>query len=37
MRRDGKIKIYDQVLAQLDKGEPAAEPNLPGGFNFPTK
>jgi len=37
MRRDGKIKIYDNVLAQLDKGEPAAEPNLPGGFNFPTK
>ena len=35
MRRDGKIKIYDDVLAQLDKSEPAAEPNLPGGLNFP--
>jgi peptidyl-prolyl cis-trans isomerase D len=35
MRRDGKIRIYDDVLAQLDKSEPAAEPNLPGGLNFP--
>jgi len=37
MRRDGKIKIYDEVLAQLDRAEPAAEPNLPAGLNFPTK
>jgi parvulin-like peptidyl-prolyl isomerase len=37
MRRDGTIKIYNDVLAELDKGEPAAEPNLPGGFSFPTK
>ena len=37
MKQDGKIKIYDQVLAQLDEGEPAAEPILPGGLNFPTK
>ena len=37
MRQDGKIKIYESVLAQLDEGEPAAEPILPGGLNFPTK
>jgi hypothetical protein len=35
MRRDGKIKLYDDVLAQLDKSEPVAEPNLPGGLNLP--
>ena len=33
MKRDGKIKIYQDVLAQLQEEEPAAEPNLPGGFN----
>jgi peptidyl-prolyl cis-trans isomerase D len=33
MKRDGKIKIYNDVLAQLDDSEPAAEPILPGGFN----
>jgi peptidyl-prolyl cis-trans isomerase D len=37
MKRDGKIKIYDSVLAQLEESEPAAEPNFPGGFEFPTK
>ena len=37
MKRDGKIKIYDSVLAQLDEAEPAAEPGLPAGLNFPTK
>jgi peptidyl-prolyl cis-trans isomerase D len=37
MKQDGKIKIYDDVLAQLDEGEPAAEPGLPAGLNFPTK
>lgn len=37
MKHDGKIKIYEDVLAQLDEGEPAAEPILPGGLNFPTK
>lgn len=37
MKQDGKIKIYNEVLAQLDEGEPAAEPILPGGLNFPTK
>ena len=37
MRQNGKIKIYESVLAQLDEGEPAAEPILPGGLNFPTK
>ena len=30
MKRDGKIKIYQNVLDQLE--EPAAEPNLPEGF-----
>jgi len=33
MKHDGKIKIYDNVLAQLEEEEPAAEPGLPGGFN----
>jgi peptidyl-prolyl cis-trans isomerase D len=37
MKRDGKIKIYNDVLAQLEEEEPAAEPILPGGLNFPTK
>ena len=37
MKRDGKIKIYNDVLAQLEDSEPAAEPNLPGGFEFPAK
>lgn len=37
MRQEGKIKIYDEVLAQLDQAEPAAEPIFPGGLNFPTK
>jgi parvulin-like peptidyl-prolyl isomerase len=37
MKQDGKIEIYEKVLAQLDEGEPAAEPILPGGLNFPTK
>jgi len=37
MKRDGKIKIYEDVLAQMEEAEPAAEPGLPGGLNFPTK
>jgi peptidyl-prolyl cis-trans isomerase D len=37
MKQDGRIKIYGDVLAQLDEGEPAAEPGLPAGLNFPTK
>lgn len=37
MKADGKIKIYPEVLAQLEEDEPAAEPAIPGGFNFPTK
>lgn len=37
MRKEGKIKIYPEVLAQLDEGEPVAEPGLPAGLNFPTK
>lgn len=36
MKNDGKIKIYDDVLAQIEEDEP--EPaTLPGGLNFPTK
>jgi peptidyl-prolyl cis-trans isomerase D len=37
MKQDGKITIYDDVLAELDKSETAAEPTLPAGLNFPTK
>jgi len=37
MRQDGRIKIYPDVLAQLEEDEPAAEPGLPPGLNFPTK
>lgn len=37
MKKDGDIKIYENVMAQLDESEPAAEPGLPGGLNFPTK
>ena len=37
MKQNGDIKIYDDVLAQLEEAEPAAEPGLPGGLNFPTK
>jgi hypothetical protein len=37
MKQNGKIKIYEDVLAQLDEGEPVAEPGLPAGLNFPTK
>jgi peptidyl-prolyl cis-trans isomerase D len=33
MRRDGKIKINQEVLAQLE--EASAEPDLPAGLNFP--
>jgi hypothetical protein len=36
MKRDGKIKIYESVLKQLEEAEPAAQP-LPGGLNFPIK
>jgi len=35
MKRDGKIKIYDKVLAQLEEDEPAAEPMFPGGPGGP--
>src|SRR5687768_1965664 len=31
MERDGKIKVYNDVLTRLDAAEPAAQP-LPGGF-----
>ena len=38
MRRDGKIKIYDDVLNSIEvEAEPAAVPGLPAGLNFPTK
>ena len=32
MKQDGKIKIYKDVLAQLEEDEPAAEPIFPGGL-----
>ena len=38
MRREGKIKIYEDVLTRLDESIPAAEPpGFPKGLNFPTK
>ena len=38
MKRDGKIKIYDDVLNSIEvEEEPAAVPGLPPGLNFPTK
>jgi peptidyl-prolyl cis-trans isomerase D len=38
MKRDGRIYVYEDVLGaiKLDE-EPAAMPNFPGGFNFPSK
>ena len=35
MKRDGKIEIYENVLNQMEEAEPAAEPILPSGLNFP--
>ena len=35
MKQQGKIEINQDVLAQLDESEAAAEPGLPGGLNFP--
>lgn len=37
MKQAGKIKINEDVLSRLEESEPAAEPGLPPGFNFPTK
>jgi peptidyl-prolyl cis-trans isomerase D len=37
MRREQDIQVYDEVLAQLDQSETAAEPMLPPGFNIPTQ
>lgn len=39
MKQDGKIKIYEDVLKELDEAQAASapEPALPPGFNFPTK
>jgi parvulin-like peptidyl-prolyl isomerase len=37
MKQDGRIEIYEDKLAQLEESEPAAEPGLPAGLNFPTK
>jgi peptidyl-prolyl cis-trans isomerase D len=38
MKRDGKIKVYDDVLNSIAvEEEPAAVPGLPPGLNFPTK
>jgi peptidyl-prolyl cis-trans isomerase D len=34
MKREGKITIYEKVLARLEAAEPSAQP-LPGGLNFP--
>ena len=31
MKQAGEIEIYEEVLAQLDESEPAAEPALPAG------
>ena len=35
MKKDGKIKIYDDVINRLDESEAAAEPALPQGLNLP--
>jgi len=38
MKREGRIKIYEDVLATIQTvEEPAALPNFPGGFDFPSK
>lgn len=39
MKQNGKIKIYEDVLKELDESQAASapEPALPPGFNFPTK
>jgi peptidyl-prolyl cis-trans isomerase D len=39
MKQDGKIKIYEDVLKELDEQQAASapEPALPPGLNFPTK
>jgi hypothetical protein len=39
MKQDGKIKIYEDVLKELDEQQAASapEPAIPPGFNFPTK
>jgi peptidyl-prolyl cis-trans isomerase D len=38
MKRDGQIKIYDDVLNSIKiEEEPSAVPGLPPGLNFPTK
>ncbi len=37
MKNDGKITIYDEVLTNLEDSEPAAAPQLPPQFQFPTK
>lgn len=36
MRNEGKIKIYDDVLARIEDDEPEI-PAVPGGLNLPTK
>lgn len=35
MKQNGSIKIYENVLAQLQEDEPVAQPGLPQGLNFP--
>jgi peptidyl-prolyl cis-trans isomerase D len=35
MKQDGKIKIYEDVLNQIDEAEAASEPAPPQGLNLP--
>lgn len=35
MKQDGEIEINQDVLTRFDESEPAAEPIMPGGLNFP--
>ena len=38
MKRDGAIKVYDDVLNSIEEAEePSAVPGLPPGLNFPSK
>jgi peptidyl-prolyl cis-trans isomerase D len=37
MKRDGAIRIYDDVLNSIEEEEPSAVPGLPAGLNFPSK
>jgi len=37
MKRDGKIKVYSEVLAALEESEPEVAPPGAGQFPIPTK